>query len=91
METRIVYGVDPDTDLRMPFNRADYFISNANVPQRCAPNTGVLEKVVVNQNGGGLTNFLPLLDCVADMQVVYRRDTNGDGTIDNTTDDIALS
>jgi len=90
MGANIVYGVDPDTSpLRMPFNRADYFISNANVPQRCAPNTGVLEKVVVNQNGGGLTNPLPLLDCVADMQVVYRRDTNGDGTIDNTTDDIS--
>jgi prepilin-type N-terminal cleavage/methylation domain-containing protein len=86
---RIVYGVDPDTDLRMPFNRADYFLSIANVPQRCAPNTGILEKVVVNQSDGGLTNFLPLLDCVADMQVIYRRDTDGDGIIDNTTDDIS--
>jgi len=88
-ETRIVYGVDSDTDLRMPFNRADYFISNANVPQRCAPNTGVLEKVVVNQGDGGLTNFLPLLDCAADMQVIYRIDTNNDGTIDSNTDNIA--
>jgi hypothetical protein len=32
---------------------------------------------------------LPLLDCVADMQVIYRRDSNGDGSIDNTTDDIS--
>ncbi len=88
-EIRIIYGVDPDTDLRMPFNRADYFISNANVPQRCAPNTGVLEKVVVNQGDGGLTNFLPLFDCVADMQVIFRLDTNGDGIIDNTTDNIS--
>jgi len=87
-ETRIIYGVDPDTDLRMPFNRADYFIWTANVPQRCAPNTGVLEKAVVNQGDGRLT-FLPLLDCVADMQVIYRRDTDGDGSIDNTTDDIS--
>ena len=88
-ETRIIYGVSSSTDLRMPFNRADYFISNANVPQRCAPNTGVLEKVVVNQGDGGLTNFLPLLDCAADMQVIYRIDTNNDGTIDSNTDNIA--
>jgi prepilin-type N-terminal cleavage/methylation domain-containing protein len=77
-ETRLVYGVDPDTDLGMPFNRADYFISNANVPQRCAPNTGVLEKATVNQNGGGFT-YLPLLDCVADMQVIYGLDLDNDG------------
>ena len=94
-DVRIMYGVDPDTNLRMPFNRADYFISNTNVPLRCAPNTGVLEKVVVNQSDGRLTNFLPLLDCVADMQVIFGRDTgaytddlstltdtNGNGTID---------
>jgi hypothetical protein len=84
-ETRLVYGVDPDTDLRMPFNRADYFISNANVPERCAPNTGVLEKATVNQNGGGFT-YLPLLDCVADMQVIYGLDTNEDGSFDPLND-----
>jgi hypothetical protein len=79
-----VYGVDPDTDLRMPFNRADYFIVNANIPKRCAPNTGILEKAVVNQNGGGF-NFLPLLDCVADMQVIFRLDMNSDGMIGTIT------
>jgi prepilin-type N-terminal cleavage/methylation domain-containing protein len=86
-ETRIIYGVDPDTDLKMPFNRADYYIrkfdSNGKdiVPSRCATNTGVFEKVVVNQGDGRLTNFLPLLDCVADMQVIYQLDMNDDGTI----------
>jgi prepilin-type N-terminal cleavage/methylation domain-containing protein len=89
-ETRLVYGADPSTNLRMPFNRADYFISNANVPQRCAPNTGVLVKAVVSHNGGTL-DFMPLLDCVADIRVIYRRDTNGDGTIDNNTDDISVA
>ena len=88
VETHIVYGADTSTDLRMPFNRADYYILNSNVPQRCSSNTGVLEKAAVNQNGGGL-NFMPLLDCVADMQIVYLADTNNDGTIDNNTDDIA--
>jgi prepilin-type N-terminal cleavage/methylation domain-containing protein len=75
---RVVYGVDSDTDLQMPFNRADYFISSSNVPQRCAKHTGVLEKAVVNQGGGGLS-YLPLLDCVADMQVIYLLDMDGNG------------
>ncbi len=32
---------------------------------------------------------LPLLDCVADMQVIYRIDSNNDGTIDVATDNLA--
>jgi prepilin-type N-terminal cleavage/methylation domain-containing protein len=74
-ETRIVYGVDPNTDLRMPFNRADYYvrIPTTNMPQRCAPNTGI-----VRQADGGL-NELPLLDCVADMEVIFGLDNDGDG------------
>jgi prepilin-type N-terminal cleavage/methylation domain-containing protein len=90
-DTRLVYGVDPDTNLRMPFNRADYYVRRpaaAEVPQRCAGNTGILYKATVNHSNGRL-NELPLFDCVADMQVVYRRDTDDDGTIDNTTDDIS--
>lgn len=81
IETRVIYAVDPSTALRMPFNRADFFVSTANVPTRCAPNTGVLEKVVVNQSDGGLTAFMPLLDCVADMQVGFGLDMNGDGEL----------
>jgi len=79
-QTRIVYGVDPDTNLRMPFNRADYYVRRptSNVPQRCAPNTGILYKGIVNQSNGKL-NELPLLDCVADMQVVYALDNDEDG------------
>jgi prepilin-type N-terminal cleavage/methylation domain-containing protein len=85
-ETRLVYGVDPDYTLRMPFNRADYFIqkyqgSNSIVPKRCAPNTGVLMKATVNHNNGGFT-YLPLLECVADMQVIFGLDTNLDGSFD---------
>lgn len=93
-ETRIVYGLatsDVATP-RRPFNRADYFIQRpaTNMPLRCAPNTGILYKATMNHDTDGNYNFLPLLDCVADMQVVYRRDTDGDGTIDNTTDDISV-
>ena len=87
-ETRIVYGVSPNTPLIMPFNRADYFIrrfdgsGNNITPQRCAPNTGVLEKAMLNHDqSGGEFRFLPLLDCVADMQVNFWLDTDGDGII----------
>jgi len=91
-ETRIMYGVDPDTNLRMPFNRADYYISTANVPQRCAApgtGTGVLVKSVIEHATGNRGAGLPLLDCVADMQVIYRIDSNNNGTIDFATDNLA--
>lgn len=81
-ETRIVYGVDPDTALRMPFNRADYYVSTSNPPWRCAPGTGVLMKAVVSQNGGGFS-YLPLLDCVADMQVSFKLDRTGNSPSSN--------
>jgi type II secretory pathway pseudopilin PulG len=85
----IVYGIDNVIPAR-PFNRAEYYINNAAVPQRCAPNTGVLVKAVVN-NTGATPTLLPLLDCVADMQVVYGLDTNGDGVVDNTySNDISV-
>jgi prepilin-type N-terminal cleavage/methylation domain-containing protein len=80
-ENRIIYGVDPDTALLMPFNRADYFINTATaplvagiqVPGRCAPGTGVLVKAIVQQADGAFSNLntFPLLDCVADMQVEW--------------------
>lgn len=64
-----VFGVSSDTGaVNMPFNRADYYISLSNVPGRCALNTGVLVKRVLNQDGT-FSDPIPLLDCVADFQV----------------------
>ncbi|MRR57999.1 MAG: prepilin-type N-terminal cleavage/methylation domain-containing protein [Deltaproteobacteria bacterium] len=87
--THYIYGVDDGTPLRMPFNRADYYVKvptdAAELPQRCAPNTGILYKATVNQNGGALRE-LPLLDCVADMQVVYTLEPPGSGTTTETND-----
>jgi len=78
----IVYGIDNVLPVR-PFNRAEYYISNAGVPQRCASNTGILVKAVVAHDASGSTpDLLPLLDCVADMQVVYGLDTNADGAVE---------
>ncbi len=84
-----VYGIGSSIP-RMPFNRADYLILDptdtaVKIPDRCAPNTGVLVKKVLNQsNGLNNTDILPLLDCVADMKVIFRLDRNGDGNITPT-------
>lgn len=85
-ETRIVYGVDPDTTLRRPFNRADFYVKipSSGMPQRCAGGTGILYKAVLNQGNDNLGVPMPLLDCVADMQVIFRLDRNGDGNLSPT-------
>ncbi len=97
-ETRFIYGVSPTTAtvnaLRMPFNRADYYISTSNVPDRCAEagtGTGVLSKNVISHVDGSRADNLPLLDCAADMQVVFGVDTDAtaDGQINCYTNDLA--
>ncbi len=85
-DTYLVYGVDPDTDLKMPFNRTDYYVSRpANIPASCALHTGVLYKAMVNQ-ADGKSSLIPLLDCVANLQVVYSLDSTGSGAIDSHLD-----
>ena len=80
----LIYGVDPDTNLRMPFNRADYYVERPpgpapdDMPPRCAQNTGILYKGVVNQTDGNKTE-IRLIECVADMQLAFALDTVGDG------------
>jgi len=93
-----VYGIDPDTtltSLRMPFNRADYYIIDPSQtttrPARCAPNASVLTKAVISQKDGSRSDLMPLLDCVADMEVVFRLDTDGDGKLDGIADQMSLN
>lgn len=75
----LIYGVDPDTDLRMPFNRADFYVRMpADMPPRCATGTGVLYKGIVNQ-ADGLFNEIRLMECVVSMQVIYGWDNDKDG------------
>lgn len=76
-----IFGIDSDVNPRMPFNRADYYLSNVNVPKKCAPGTGVLVKRVLRQDNGQFGKELPLLDCVAGFQVVFGMDnTFGDNS-----------
>jgi prepilin-type N-terminal cleavage/methylation domain-containing protein len=83
-QTNIVYGIASQAT-RFPFNRADYYIADNSVyptPRHCAPITGVLVKRVVRHTDGDLDNALPLLDCVADLQVVFGLDNNADREVD---------
>ena len=80
----LTYGID-DNNFRFPFNRADYFVARTNtagnMPAVCGPGTGVLYKATINQSNGA-TKSMPLVDCVADMQVVLGWDINLDGTVE---------
>ncbi|GFO58051.1 type IV pilus minor pilin PilW [Geomonas silvestris] len=71
------YGLGSSTP-RAPFNRVDYLVKR--VPQEmsksCAPGAGTLYKTVLNQSDGSMTQ-IPLLDCVADMQVVLGWNATG--------------
>ncbi len=78
LQTHMVYGLDRSSNSpRMPFNRTDFFVKRPDstitgdtaMPSFCAPGTGTLYKATVNQSDGKYT-YIPLLDCVANMQVV---------------------
>jgi len=99
------YGIASRSDnkIRMPFNRADYFVSvpintsgnpdASRIPNVCAkdaagaphPDVGILYKATIDQDGsssGGKLEYSPLIDCVADMQVVLGWDMDGNGAVD---------
>lgn len=91
-DTYQVYGVAPGA-VRMPFNRADYYVMRpaTKMPQGCAPNTGVLYKSNISQSSGGYDPVIPLVDCVADMQIVYGLDTDNGGRVNLHTTNMNLS
>jgi prepilin-type N-terminal cleavage/methylation domain-containing protein len=87
----MIYGVHDSTNLRYPFNRADYFVRQpaaseegwVRLPQRCNTAAGILFKGIVSQADGSYQQF-PLLSCVMDMQVVYGLLTPGSDVVTNT-------
>lgn len=87
-DTFEIYGVNPSTNLWMPFNRADYYIKReSGIPKSCAPNTGILYRSTISQVDGRPSAGVPLLDCVADLQVVYGLDTDATGIVNTHTVD----
>lgn len=101
LDTFYVYGItrnnaNPSTPLPlvMPFNRADFFVARPSdsqrIPTSCATNTGILYKATVNHGAAsdtktGKLTYMPLVDCVADMQVVFGWDFNNDGVIEESS------
>ena len=91
--TNIVYGIGAMTTAKFPFNRADYYIADNTVyptPRHCAPNTGTLVKRVVKHSDGTLGDPLPLLDCVADFQVIFGLDNNADRVVDSWSTNVSV-
>jgi hypothetical protein len=92
-DTHLVYGINnsDSNPPRRPFNRADYYVAKpANFPSRCAPNTGILYKATMNHNDIGSLNPQPILDCVADFQVVFGLDNDENGILDGYNNNITL-
>jgi prepilin-type N-terminal cleavage/methylation domain-containing protein len=84
-ERFLAFGIGT-TAPTMPFVRADYYVGvPATANPNCAPGTGTLFKNVI----GDASSPYPLIDCVANMQVVFNLDTNLDGIPDLLTNDIA--
>lgn len=90
-KTFYLYGIGTGNvafTLRAPFNRADYFVRRlaAETPQSCSPAAGVLYKAVMSQADGSMTPTIPLLDCVADMQIVLGWNTQAEPEKSNAID-----
>jgi prepilin-type N-terminal cleavage/methylation domain-containing protein len=74
------YGIDGNIP-KTPFNRTDYQVKRitGDVTNACSPAAGVLYKSTMINSGtnGGRFVDIPILDCVADMQVVFGWNTSG--------------
>jgi len=88
----MVYGISSrSTELNAPFNRVDYYVGNTDVPEKCAPNTGVLYRAEMLHSATGATLDTPvkIMDCVAKMRVEFAVDDNNDGVPETTFDTLA--
>lgn len=83
-----LYGVDSNSSgLSAPFNRSDYYIRRptSGMPASCSPAAGTLYRATMNHPSGTFTEA-PLLDCVADMQIVLGWNTSTTPDTDQTID-----
>ncbi len=69
----LFFGLRPESDRpARPFHRVDYFVSvpNGGLPEKCAPATGILYRVLLRNDGKA--DYQPLVDCVKDFQVAVK-------------------
>jgi prepilin-type N-terminal cleavage/methylation domain-containing protein len=66
--------------VRAPFNRVDYYIKrlNAGMPGSCSDDSGILYKSLMNHDNVGSFTDIPILNCVADLQIVLGWNTQSD-------------
>lgn len=80
-----VFGLDDPaatTAPRAPFNRVDYFVRrDADTPATCSPASGRLYRAIMSQKDGKFKET-PIMDCVADMQVVFGINTTANPETD---------
>ncbi|MCK4278719.1 MAG: PilW family protein, partial [Desulfurellaceae bacterium] len=82
----LIYGV-ATSNPGAPFNRVDYYLKDPGIPpSECATGTHTLYRGVMNSSGNFGPPYYPLLHCVADFQVGFGLDTNGDGKINSWVD-----
>jgi hypothetical protein len=74
-KTRGCHSIEPISILRPA----------AGLPSSCADHTGFLYKAALNHSDGLFTE-IPILGCVADMQVVLGWDMDEDGVVDTYSD-----
>jgi len=87
------YGIQGAANLRAPFNRVDYYVRRPDngFPTSCSPATGVLYKAVMSHLDGTLLPEIPILDCVADMQIVLGWNTQANPEGSNVIDVLSSS
>ncbi|MCG6552516.1 MAG: hypothetical protein L7F77_09330 [Candidatus Magnetominusculus sp. LBB02] len=93
----VIYGVNSTTNLRMPFNRVDYYLQRAcspalgnctgtnpqhPYPLQCHPGGYTLYRSVISQ-ADGTRQEQPIMDCVLDFQVALGIDTGCTDTLGN--------
>lgn len=86
----LIYGINnPDNTTSSesaPFNRVDYRLyTGSDTESECAVGTYTLGRAVMRQSDGVMYSY-PLLHCVADFQVGFGLDTDGDGKINSWVD-----
>ncbi|MBF0486845.1 MAG: prepilin-type N-terminal cleavage/methylation domain-containing protein [Nitrospirae bacterium] len=82
----VIYGVNSTTNLRMPFNRVDYYLQRGGTsaphpyPLQCNPGGYTLYRAVLSHSNGQRVEQ-PIMDCVIDFQVALGIDTGCTDTL----------